>query len=396
MPWKIIRSEARCSASKPYAVVAADTGRTAGCHASRASAIRQQRALYASDAASDKEGNISDITESLAEAVMEEQKNGNVAVIDEVASEEEAIEALTSDELNIPVIEEDPIAWSGPIALEGVPTGDSGMKRYLMPGSLGWRDLPMTLMAQFKNEDGHEGAEVAGRIDHLRRDDSAEVQAEFGEGVTVIWAEGVFDTGEAGQEAARMVGDQIMSGISVDLTDSVWKLRDPEDNSLFGMNELPEELHDKFFAGELQIALESGKIGAATIVPIPALEDASVQIASGAIVFSPQPHTTGSSLDAQIEAALTALAKVTQKERFEGYKLGLELGVLTQEDIFKAEGRELIKTPTTVEEGPEKYDPEGDKKRIILSALEAITERLAAGDKLNESMVSTLTELQRI
>lgn len=392
MPWRIQKGHSKCPSSKPWGVVKEADGSVAGCHSSRAGAIRQQRALYR-NAASVEEGIISQDNETIAEADMTENVTNGTVIVDE-----ETVEELASEELSTDAMEEqDPIAWSGPIALEGVPTGDSGMKRYLMPGSLGWRDLPMTLMAQFVNSEGHQDAVVAGRIDSLRRDDSAEVQKEFGKGVTVVWGEGIFDSGEAGQEAARMVGDQIMRGISIDLTDAVWKLRDPEDNALYAMHELPEELAEKFYADELQVALESGKIGAATIVAIPALEDASVAIAAaankGAIVFNPQ--TKGTSLDAQIEDAIEALNRVTQKERYEGYKLGLELGVLTQEDIFKAEGREITPTPIVVEEEPGQADPEEDQKQIILTALEAITDRLAAGDKLNESMITALSELTK-
>ena len=46
MPWDIGKDD-RCPASKPWAVTNADTNRLVACHASRDSAIQQQRALYA-------------------------------------------------------------------------------------------------------------------------------------------------------------------------------------------------------------------------------------------------------------------------------------------------------------------------------------------------------------
>jgi hypothetical protein len=282
------------------------------------------------------------------------------------------------------------------------------MKRYLMPGSVGWRELPMTLMAQFVNKDGHEDAVVAGRIDALHRDDSFEVQDEYGEGVVVIWGEGVFDSGDAGQEVARMVGDQVMRGISIDLTDSVWKLRDPDTNELYNIQELPEEMAPKFFSGELQMALESGKIGAATIVPIPALEDANVAIAAAAahdaVVFL-RPEVIIDGVDAQIASAIEAIKAATAKDRYEGYKLVIELGILTKEDVLRAEGRELEvevefeEEEETEIEGPIfldilKADPDQSSKSIFLNALTAITDRLAAGEKLNPSVVSALADLR--
>lgn len=392
MPWKLVKGHSSCPKSKPWAVVGGASGsRVAGCHPSRAHAIKQQRALYASEASA-QDGTLSGdlLTE---EAGMTEILEDTVASEDNEAVEEseEAIEGLASDddELNIPDVA-DPIAWSGPIAFEGVPTGDSGMKRYLMPGSIGWRDLPMTLMAQFANEEGHGGAQVAGRIDSLRRDNSPEAQAQYGEGVTVIYGEGVFDSGDAGQQAARMVGDNVMNGISIDLTDSVWKIRDPETNDLYAMNELPEELADKFFANELQIALESGKIGAATIVPIPALEDAEVAIAANAIVFSPVLESTDTDVDDQINEALEILRSVTMRDRYEGYKLGLELGLLTREDIFRAEGLELVQAAKVVEEA----ETEQDKKAIVLEALKTITEQLDQDDKFDATILGTLEAIR--
>jgi hypothetical protein len=48
MPWKVEKDASACSASKPWAVKNANTGAVGGrCHATRNSAVKQQRALYA-------------------------------------------------------------------------------------------------------------------------------------------------------------------------------------------------------------------------------------------------------------------------------------------------------------------------------------------------------------
>jgi hypothetical protein len=45
MPWNVGKDK-RCPANKPWAVTNAATGRVAGCHESKESAIKQQKALY--------------------------------------------------------------------------------------------------------------------------------------------------------------------------------------------------------------------------------------------------------------------------------------------------------------------------------------------------------------
>lgn len=52
MPWKIVKNEPRClarSKSKPWGVVKSDDNALEGCHATEASARKQQAALYASE-----------------------------------------------------------------------------------------------------------------------------------------------------------------------------------------------------------------------------------------------------------------------------------------------------------------------------------------------------------
>ena len=46
MPWKIVRDFGDCNG---YAVVKEGTSEIEGCHATRAAAVAQQRALYASE-----------------------------------------------------------------------------------------------------------------------------------------------------------------------------------------------------------------------------------------------------------------------------------------------------------------------------------------------------------
>lgn len=95
--------------------------------------------------------------------------------------------------------------WSGPIVFEGVATGDG---RTIAEDALVWRDLPIPLMFSKSNEGGHFGSVPAGRIARLEpRTDGS------------IWGFGYFDSGADGQELKRMLDEQTIRGISVDLSD---------------------------------------------------------------------------------------------------------------------------------------------------------------------------------
>jgi hypothetical protein len=92
------------------------------------------------------------------------------------------------------------------LVVEGVPSGDG---RMIQQGALTWRDLPLPFMAMFRNPEGgqgHDGAEIAARIDNIYRDGDK------------IMAEGEYDVGSpSGLEAMRLRDTGMMRGVSVDL-----------------------------------------------------------------------------------------------------------------------------------------------------------------------------------
>lgn len=92
------------------------------------------------------------------------------------------------------------------LCVEGVDTGDG---RYLEPGMGSWRNLPQPLMAQttIPEMGGHAGAVLAGRIDSIRMDGRR------------MMAKGVFDAGPEGSEAARLVNDQMLRFVSIDMAE---------------------------------------------------------------------------------------------------------------------------------------------------------------------------------
>lgn len=167
--------------------------------------------------------------------------------------------------------------WVSDIAFEGTATGDG---RWIKPGGLTWREPPLTLMAQTITDEGHQGAMVAGRMDTFARDKSKDMNgSKLPEGVTAIRSTGVFDTaGEHGSEIARMVDDETLRGVSVDLSISEWAFRDPETEEILDPDDMSEEQWERAFFGELEYAILAAEIMATTVCPTPAFADARIAV----------------------------------------------------------------------------------------------------------------------
>lgn len=171
--------------------------------------------------------------------------------------------------------------WVATLCPEGKATEDG---RIFAPGSITWRELPLSLMGMIETQPGHDGAQVCGRIDNAWR------EAETG----LIRGSGEFDSGEYGQMIARMVGDETLRGVSVDIApikvevakrsdvvdeagnwiDQVEPLADEESEDAEGPS-----LLDLLFGDEDMITVvREGVIGAATVCPFPAFADASIEI----------------------------------------------------------------------------------------------------------------------
>lgn len=181
-----------------------------------------------------------------------------------------------------------PKQWEGPLGLEGSPTSD---KRYLIPGEITHRDLPLPLRYQPADVGGHDGAVQVGSIDSLQRIPIAKFDRaeEFGltdvrDGAIVIWGSGELDGSPAAQEAERYIENG--AGVSLDVGHDRLALLDPKT-----FEEIPEDEVDlaAALAGEYVTGI-AGRIQAATIVDISAFEEATVKIADGAaLVASAMP-----------------------------------------------------------------------------------------------------------
>lgn len=195
------------------------------------------------------------------------------AVLQCIAMGEPAAEALASaDRLETAP---EPVAWVSDLTFEGEDTEDG---RYILPDALDWRDLPQPLMALTETgPGGHQGAFLAGKITHIERDTEHDMNGEpLPDGVVAIRARGVFDVaGENGAEVARLVEQEFMRGVSVDMTNIQMAWRDPE------TGELAEFAHAN---SELQRAYVKATIGMATVCPLAAFARARIAVtASGAV-----------------------------------------------------------------------------------------------------------------
>jgi len=240
----VVHNHKGCPKSRPWAVVGADTGKVHGCHPTKEEARKQQEAIYASVKQRQKSSQSSDEGSTLSLMTVVEQDELAVAAEDQV----DAPAAI----------------WEGLLAKEGEPTSD---RRYLMPGGIDHRELPLSLMVMTVTDDGHKGAQLGGKITEIWR-------VEREDGVTEIWGRGPFDSSAFGQEAARLVAEEFLTGVSIDLAVSEVLTLDPEtfepvDQESLGLEEL---LAADFITGV------KGSIMGATLVPFAAFEDTRVTV----------------------------------------------------------------------------------------------------------------------
>lgn len=135
---------------------------------------------------------------------------------------------------------------------EGIESGDG---RYFEKGSIQLRELPLPLLWQIKTAEGHSGSVVVGKIVQMKRTEKG-----IGE------AKGVFDTGEYGKEAERLVRGGFIRGVSADM-DKFEASEDVEEAS---------EDSDKKVIGGGKIKITKARVMAVTIVPKPAFQECSI------------------------------------------------------------------------------------------------------------------------
>jgi hypothetical protein len=190
------------------------------------------------------------------------------------------------------------------MAIEGIWTGDG---RFIAPGALTWRDLPFPVMALKTTTNDHNSAELVGKMNIVDRRESttedfnSRTQQPLGDGTNIVFGTGVFDTADGAAEVKRLVGEQFLRGVSIDIGDAVSDLvwldvdgnecppRDDDDDwdlfdLLFGFTADAEpQPGEPYMMGEKII---KGRIMGATICPFPAFEGAYVTVGDVAMAAS--------------------------------------------------------------------------------------------------------------
>jgi hypothetical protein len=152
------------------------------------------------------------------------------------------------------------------IIVEDTWTGDG---RWFVGGTIGWRDLPLPVMAQDVNLPAHMEAGQVGIFDRIER-----VGAE-------LHGYGWWDTTERADYFHERVGSGFLRGISADLDDFEYDLLVPaEMMTMDPTGEAPAETVD----GEVVIPMTEprmrvtkSRLMGATIVPFPALQEAYIE-----------------------------------------------------------------------------------------------------------------------
>ena len=137
---------------------------------------------------------------------------------------------------------------------------ESGDGRIFEGGSIETRDLPLPLLWQIKTGQGHDGSVVVGQITHMERTDQG-----------IGNAYGVFDLGEYGVEAERLVRHGFIRGVSADMD----KFEADEEEAKEPTGDDSEDTK-KIESG--RIVIKSARVMAVTIVPKPAFQECYIQI----------------------------------------------------------------------------------------------------------------------
>lgn len=141
-----------------------------------------------------------------------------------------------------------------------IPEGkESGDGRIFNKGAITFRDLPLPLLWQIKTGQGHDGSVVVGQILSMEKTSSG-----------VANAYGIFDSGEFGREAERLVKNGFLRGVSADMD----QFEADEEEVL------PEagEKEDTKKIGGGKINITKARVMAVTIVPKPAFQECFIQI----------------------------------------------------------------------------------------------------------------------
>jgi len=187
-----------------------------------------------------------------------------------------------------------PERWHAVVLLEGLRTGDH---RAIRPMALEFRDLPLPLWAQARNS-SHFDAPLVGSIETLER-----VEWDAVPGVQLIMGTGTFDLGGTeGQEAARLVRDQVLRWGSADI--------DVFASEVMGTPPWAEDGLDIILGGadveDWWEEITSGRVAGFTLHPHPAFQQCVVAPDSVELEIPAPIETEGATLPGLIAASTPA------------------------------------------------------------------------------------------
>lgn len=191
-------------------------------------------------------------------------------------------------------VPENATAVSLPVmAVEGLETADG---RYLEPGGISHRALPLTFYAQIQTPNGgqgHDNSIIVGAITEMNRIPGPEVISKatgqpFPEG-TFVWSGRAWIYNNVrfspdGPTVLDMVRDRALSGNSVDLSDIVAE------------HEYEPGTEDDPNAQPTRLTMHQGVIGATTLVGLPAFPDAYVELDGERMVPADGQNITASAI----------------------------------------------------------------------------------------------------
>lgn len=158
-----------------------------------------------------------------------------------------------------------PITWTGVLAIENdndePSTGDG---RSISLGALRW-ETPIPLRWAPEDHGSHDGAMVVGTIDTITREDGG-----------IIRGSGTFDDGsDIGLEAARHAATGLTVGLSIDPDDFTMRITPPNEPEPDNDGSVTVSASD-----QLQTLIDA-RIRSATMVAIPALVEAKIEMVEG-------------------------------------------------------------------------------------------------------------------
>lgn len=165
------------------------------------------------------------------------------------------------------------IGITGTAAIEGKLSDDNTLTpRVLLPDGLTWPEMPRPFMAQTVTAEGHDGAEIAGRIDTFTRKKSTGKMRD-------INFQGELTTPHGVDEIAPMIEDQTLKYVSADLGGMELAIVNRQTFEIIPREELDiAQLNEGMYA----LGVTTAKIKALTLVPTQAIEGAMVSLTAAA------------------------------------------------------------------------------------------------------------------